>query len=131
MWMEYKQELSDLGYAMIEYDWLVMDGITLTIEICFDHDRRTALNSYLADIITGSTTLIPSSSDNGLDYVKIPKHQAQVSIVSSAGMTVTAESLALTHKGTIFLQDGLYDDKPIMIVGKDELEFEGGTEAVQ
>jgi hypothetical protein len=131
MWMEYKQELSDLGYVMIEYDWLVMDGITLTIEICFDHDRRTALNSYLADIITGSTTLIPSSSERGLDYVSIPKHQAQVSIVSSAGMTVTAESLALTHNGTIFLQDGLSDDKPIMIVGKDELEFEGGTEAVQ
>jgi hypothetical protein len=131
MWLKYKGELNDLGYAIIEFDWLVMDGISMTIEICFDHDRRTALNSYLADIITGSTTLIPSSSSSGLDYVHIPRHQAQISIVSSAGMTVTAESLALTHNGTIFLQDGLYNDTTIMIAGKDVLEFEGGTEAVQ
>jgi hypothetical protein len=131
MWLDYKDELNDLGYAIIEFDWLVMDGISLTIEVCFDHDRGTALNSYLADIITGSTTLIPSSSSSGLHYVHIPKYQAQISIVSSAGMTVTAESLALTHNGTIFLQDGLYNDTTIMIVGKDVLEFEGGTEAVQ
>jgi hypothetical protein len=136
MWVHYKKELSDLGYAMIEYDWLMVDGIAMTIEICFDHDRRTALNSYLADIMTGSTTLIPSSTHKGLEYVPIPSYQAQVSLVSSAGMTVVEDSLALTHNGTIFLQDGLENDTGKMSISTEEcnwgeVEFEGGTESIQ
>ena len=134
MWTEYKEDLEYLGYTMIEYDWLIIDDISFTIEICFDHDRRTALNSYLADIVTGSTTMIPYSSDKGLDYVQIPKYQAQVSVVSSAGMTITEDSIALTQNGTIFLQDGLSDDAARMFWSTEcqqGLEFEGGTEAVQ
>jgi len=123
---------------MLEYDWLMVDGILMTCEICFDHDRRSALTTYLADIVTGRTTRIPSSTDEGLEFVRIPAHQAQISMVSSAGMTVTAESLALAHFGTIFLQDGLsnatnrmYWSNNIECDHEQGLQFEGGTEAVQ
>jgi hypothetical protein len=34
---EYKDELYSLGYTMIEYDWLIMDNITFTLEVCLDH----------------------------------------------------------------------------------------------
>lgn len=137
MWVHYKQELNELGYTMIEYDWLMMDGISMTIEICFDHYRRTALNSYLADVITGTTALIPSSSDKGLEYVHIPTYQAQISLVSSAGMTVMQDSLALTQNGTMFLQDGVNGDEDSSMeiskhqYNKGEVEFGGGTESIQ
>jgi len=131
MWVHYKDELTRLGYTMIEYDWVMVDGISLTIEICFDHYRRTALNSYLADIISGGTTLIPSSTNEGLEYVHIPQYQAQISLVSSAGMMVDENSLALTNNGTIFLQDGVNHDPPLMNVSKNAVEFTGGVESVQ
>lgn len=100
---------------MIEYDWLIVDDITFTLEICFDHQMRTALNTYLGDMVTGRHTLIPrsssssltSSSEGQLTYTQIPVHQAQVSLVSSAGMTINPDALALVDRGVIFLQDGL------------------------
>jgi hypothetical protein len=120
---------------MIEYDWLMVDGLSITAEICFDHQMRTALNTYLGDVVTGRQTLIPSSSDEGLSYVSIPQYQAQISIVSSAGMTVTPDSLALTNGGTIFLQDGLSNATNQMIWSDEGceqgLQFEGGTQAAQ
>jgi len=135
MWDKYRDELTGLGYAMIEYGWLVVDGLSISVEICFDHQMHTALNTYLGDITTGRHTLIPSSSDEGLDYVHIPEYQAQISIVSSAGMTAVPESLALANNGTIFLQDGLSNETNIMFWGVDEcelgLQFDGGTEAIQ
>lgn len=131
----YKDELNDLGYSMIEYDWIMVDGLSFSLEICFDHQMRTALNTYLGDMVTGRHTRIPSSSDDGLSYTSIPEYQAQISIVSSAGMTVVAESLALTNNGTMFLQDGLsntttfkyWNAKDSCEVG---VQFEGGTEAI-
>lgn len=120
---------------MIEYDWLMVDGLAMTLEVCFDHQMRSALNTYLGDMVTGRSTLIPSSTDTGLQYVHIPEHQAQISIVSSAGMTVTTDSLALTDAGTIFLQDGLSNATNRMFWSVEGcelgLQFEGGTEAVQ
>jgi hypothetical protein len=113
----------------------MIDGLSLSMEICFDHQMRTALNTYLGDIVTGRRTLIPSSSDQGLSYVSIPQYQAQISIVSSAGMTITPDSLALTNGGTIFLQDGLSNATNRMIWSDDGceqgLQFEGGTQAAQ
>ncbi|KAL3936526.1 MAG: hypothetical protein SGARI_002521 [Bacillariaceae sp.] len=139
---EYKKALlDDAGYVMIEYDWLIMDGITMTTEICFDHQKKTALNTYLGDMIKGRPTRIPSASSddngNGLEYVPIPIHQAQLGIVSSAGMTIVADSMALMENGTLFLQDGLSDDASRQYIDYDMwsncdqgIQFEGGTEAV-
>lgn len=127
------------GYTMIEYDWIVIDGITFTIEICLDHYRGTALQSYLADIVKGSKTRIPKLHNNTLSFVPIPIHQAQVSIVSSAGMTINPDSIALTDGGTIYLQDGLYNDPPAIIWSTNVKDphlmqiksVEGGTEAIE
>jgi hypothetical protein len=135
IWINYKDELDGLGYTMIEYDWLMIDGLAVTLEICFDHQMRTALNTYLGDMMTGQQTLIPSSSDKGLSHVHIPKYQAQISIVSSAGMTVTPDSLVLTNGGTIFLQDGLSNATNRMYWSREGcelgLQFDGGFESVQ
>ena len=138
MWLQYKDELNVLGYTMIEYDWFVMDGLSMTLEICFDHQMRTALNSWMGDAVTGRHTLIPSSSSdftNGLTHVPMPSYQAQISLVSSAGMTATPESMALTNGGIIFVQDGLTNETNHMYWGMEGcelgLQFAGGTEAVQ
>jgi hypothetical protein len=141
MWHEYKEELDTLGYTMIEYDWMILDGITFSIEVCLDHDMKTALNTYLADAVKGSTTRIPSVNSfggkhhGGVKYVPIPGHQAQISIVSSSGMTVNVDSMALADGGTIILQDGS-DDIESSMTWEDECQqfswhFDGGSEAVQ
>ncbi|KAG7373612.1 hypothetical protein IV203_034336 [Nitzschia inconspicua] len=137
---EYKLALQDdAGYSMIEFDWLQIDGVTMTLEICFDHLKKTALNTYLGDMIKGRVTRIPSSSDEfGLQYIPIPIHQAQIGVVSSAGMTVNANSMALVENGTLFLQDGMtnassfqYIDHEMWMTCDQAVQFEGGTEAVQ
>ena len=135
LWYKYKEELSSLDYIMIEYGWFQMDGLTLTVEICLDHDLRSALTAYLVDSALPSPTLIPSSLDGRVDYVEIPRHQAQLSLVSSAGMTASAPSLALAHGGSIILQDGLSSALPRMAweyeCFKYEWSFEGGSEVIQ
>jgi len=137
MWIDYKGELDYLGYTMIDYGWMMVDGLSLSVEICLDHQMRMSLNAYLADITTGQTTIIPSTSStgSGVDYVPMPKYQAQIGLVSSAGMTVTTDSLALTDHGVIFLQDGLSNATNRMYMSTEGcelgLQFEGGTEAVQ
>ncbi|KAL3938496.1 MAG: hypothetical protein SGBAC_006612 [Bacillariaceae sp.] len=137
MWTDYKQELDYLGYTMIDYGWMMVDGLSLSVEICLDHQMRMSLNAYLADITTGQTTVIPSASSTSseVEYVPIPKYQAQIGVVSSAGMTVTTDSLALTDNGVIFLQDGLSNATNRMYWSVEGcelgLQFEGGTEAIQ
>jgi hypothetical protein len=135
IWHQYKDELKMLGYTMIEYGWFIMDGITMTVEICLDHDMRTALTTYLADAANINSTLIPSSYDNHVEYVEIPKHQAQISIVSSAEMTVAPSALALADGGSIILQDGMNDDDVNMTWDyecfKYDWAFDGGSQVIQ
>jgi hypothetical protein len=136
VWTAYRDELDGLGYTMIEFDWLVVDGLSMTLEVCFDHQMRTALQSWTGDMVTGRRTRIPSSSDDaGLTYVPIPRYQAQISLVSSAGMTITPDSLALTDAGIAFLQDGLTNQTNRMYWSQEGcelgLQFEGGTEAAR
>jgi hypothetical protein len=136
VWDSYKAELNRLEYTMIEYGWLVVDDIVLTVEVCLDHDMGTALNSYTADAVTGRTTRIPrvSSFDSTLQTIPIPASMAQLSLVSSAGMTINRGSIAATHDGYVFLQDGLNDKTSRMFYETEcyaGLSFEGGTELVQ
>lgn len=137
LWNEYQDELTNLGYTFIHYDWVIIDDITMSIEICFDHWLGRALQTYMADIVTGSNTLIPklSSFDDELTYVPIPYTQAQVSLVSSSGMTIQYRSLVLVNNGTIYLQDGLYDDNATIIwINRTEGKVDsalGGSEAIQ
>ncbi|GAX22663.1 hypothetical protein FisN_17Lh158 [Fistulifera solaris] len=140
-WDLYKVDLHDRGYHLIYNNWFLIDGISMTCEICFDHDQRRAKNTYMADMVSGRSTLIPSYSDeNGFAYVNIPEYQAQISLVSSAGMTVTEDSLVLTNGGVIFLQDGQSNAANDVTFGnvaecdgfrQDGYIFTGGTQAVQ
>uniref|UniRef100_A0A7S4EMU4 Uncharacterized protein n=1 Tax=Pseudo-nitzschia australis TaxID=44445 RepID=A0A7S4EMU4_9STRA len=142
----YKTQLYEkAGYVQVEYDWLVIDGITFSIEVCLDHQLRTALDTFHGDIVTGRTTRIPSSytkdnNDYGIEYVPIPTHQAHIGLVSSAGMSPNAESLALSQNGILFLQDGLSNQTARRFVDQNlqqqcgaqqGLQFKGGTVAVQ
>jgi hypothetical protein len=136
-WIKYKDELTSYGYNMIEYGWIILDNITFSVEICLDHLVHRALQTYLADVVTGSQTLIPSSANDTISWVGIPKQQAQISLVSSAGMDVIVGSLALANGGYIFLQDGVEGNLPPSIqYGKDtcspyEYEFFGGSQSVK
>jgi hypothetical protein len=135
MWHAYKDELETLGYTMIEYGWLMLDDITFSIEICLDHDLRTALTTYLADAADPKPTMIPYCRDGeDVKYVTIPRHQAQISLVSSAGMTVNPPSVALTKGGTIILQDGIEGGEADMSWAyecfKYDWAFAGGSEVV-
>jgi hypothetical protein len=144
IWYRYKEELNELGYTMIEYDWLILDNITFTIEVCLDHYVHTALKAYMADNVLGSPTRIPKNLEaydhhlkrqtGWIEYVPIPKHQAQLSLVSSSGMTVNPESLALVNNGTIILQDGLSSKEGGMEYSSDcehlSWHFTGGSEHI-
>jgi len=107
----------------------------LTVEICLDHDMRRALQSFLADTVLPHPTLIPSSYGGIVDYVEIPRHQAQISLVASAGMTVSEASLALTDQGSIILQDGLENGDPDMVWTYEcytyQWQFIGGSEVIR
>ena len=136
MWIKYKDELTSLGYTMIEYGWFFLDGVAFSIEICVDHMVQRALMTYMADVVTGSKTRIPSFTDDLVEWVGIPKRQAQISLVSSAGMDIIVASLALANGGHIFLQDGVSGDvEPTTTFGTDECspntyEFFGGSQCV-
>jgi len=135
LWIDYKGELDGLGYTILEYGWLMVNGLAVSLEICLDHQVKTSLNAYNADMTTGRNTLIPSIVEHGLEYAHIPYFQAQIGVVSSAGMTIVQEALALTQHGIIFLQDGLSNATNRMYWSSTGcelgLQFEGGTEAVQ
>jgi hypothetical protein len=148
-WDSYRNELQRLNYTLIEYGWLVLDGLVLSVEVCLDHDRSSALASYTADAVTGRTTRVPASMPNqrGPSKVPIPGGMAHLSLVSSAGMTVRQRSIAVANRGYVFLQDGLGASPPRMLYQDGPsacgragpgtpplpagLVFEGGTELVQ
>ncbi|CAB9497224.1 expressed unknown protein [Seminavis robusta] len=144
MWYAYKDELNGLGYTMLEYDWLILDNITFTIEVCLDHEIHTALKAYMADTVLGSPTLIPKNVETydhklkrntgWIEYVNIPRHQAQLSLVSSAGMSVNPASMALANNGTIILQDGLSSKEGTMVFSSEcehySWHFSGGSEHI-
>ena len=112
--------------------------------MCLDHDARTALNAYLADNVMGSPTRIPKSVAHwddktnkylgSVEQVGIPRHQAQLSLVSSMGMTANPQSLALVENGTLILQDGQSDQNGTMAYLLDcdakSWHFDGGTEFI-
>ena len=107
-------------------------------------DVHTALNAYLADSVLGSPSLIPKQIEvfdhntghyeGGVEYVNIPHHQAQLSLVSSSGMTANPQSMALTNGGTLILQDGLSSREGSMSFESEcerfSWHFAGGSEHI-
>jgi len=87
------------GYQMIFNSWFFVDDIAFSLEICLDHSQGVA--KFFLD---SKVNVVPSGGDG-----TAPKPRgAQISLVSSAGMSITDTSLALLSGGTIFLQDGMY-----------------------
>jgi hypothetical protein len=100
------ENLHAQGYMLVTNGWFYMDNIAFSVEICVDHRAATALTSLLDNLANTSET-ISSSNDGTITQVPYPNTLAQISLVSSAGMSVKRSSLALTNGGTIFLVDGL------------------------
>lgn len=93
-WLE-----AERGYQIVFDSWFFVDDIAFSLEVCLDHSQGVAkffLDSNLKNMPSG-----------GGGAVSKPPG-AQISLVSSAGMSIVAKSLALLSGGTIFLQDGLY-----------------------
>ena len=144
VWLQYKDELTGLGYTMLEYDWMMIDNITMTVEICVDHFAQTAINTYMADTALGKITKIPRVVETydtatrkyrgSVEYVSIPDHMAQLSLVSSAGMTIEPKALVLAENGSILLQDGQSDREGSMAWISEcdwfSWHFEGGSQHV-
>lgn len=71
-----------------------------------------------------------------VQWVGLPRNQAQISLVASAGMDITVASLALANGGHIFLQDGVHGNQtPHSTYGTDECspneyEFFGGSQSI-
>lgn len=101
---EISVSLEDTGYVEINESLFYMNNIAMSVEICLDHLEKMA-QTRLHD---PNITMV---SSGGLGkYDNLPKPEsAQISLVSSAGMSIMKDSLVLDKDagGTIFLQDGL------------------------
>ncbi|KAK1735729.1 hypothetical protein QTG54_013435 [Skeletonema marinoi] len=99
---EILDSLQEDGYNLIEQSWFYMNDIAMSVEICVDHADELA-KSMLLD---PNVTMVPSGGFG--EYRELLKPEgAQISLVSSAGMSIKKNSLVLESGGTIFLQDGL------------------------
>ena len=74
------------GYELVQHNWFKVDQLQFSIEVCLDHRKQEALRSAWE----GHT-----------------KRGAQISIVTSAGMSPLYESYVMSKGGHLFLQDGL------------------------
>jgi len=133
VWHAYKDELQTLGYRMLEYSWLYINDLQVSVEICFDHQMRRALDAYLANAMMHGPIRVPST--DGPDR-PLPTTQADLSLISSAGMTLFPPALVLTDGGVALLQDGLSNATMQTVADTEEctkgdLAFVGGFEAVR
>lgn len=148
MWKTFGGELEGLGYTMLQHHWLILDNVTLSIEICLDHltPSAVALRTAQVDNIKESPLRIPKSTDRwdaasgkyvgDMEYVKIPRAQAQLSLVSSMGMEADPDALALADGGTLILQDGEHPGSGFMTTehkcdtGFSAPKFNGGSQSI-
>lgn len=101
-------------FVLVENAWFVMDNVTFSLEVCVDFAQGFARDSFtLLSASRGSVT-IPSVGGGRLEHVAVPSSMAQVSIVTSAGINVTAfpHRFVVTSGGSLFVQDGLRPHEP-------------------
>jgi hypothetical protein len=147
MWKRYKDELDGLGYTMLDHHWLILDNVTFSVEICLDHlpPSAVALKTFEVNNFNGSPLRIPKNVEHwdpaankhfgGVEYVKLPSHGAQLSLVSSMGMESDPGGLCLADGGTLILQDGEHDGfgSTYTDLGCDgffKTNFKGGSESI-
>lgn len=99
--------LSSKGYTMVYDNWFMIDNILMTVEICLDHAMQAARESYYNSLNKPGNVSVPVGGDGKLSLLPYIPDLAQISLVSSAGMSVQQKALIFRKGGSIFLQDGL------------------------
>jgi len=113
VWEELRGELAKgYGFVLVDDQWLAIDDMLFSIEICLDHAAGRALFSSVSLFSARGLYKIPIACGESVTYGNLPRHLAHVSIVTSAGFVVETRSLVPTTKGSIFLQDGFHPDQP-------------------
>ena len=92
-------------YTMIYNSFFVMNEITMSIEICLDHANGFAKTSFV-QLMNSDDFEIPVGGDGYLSRTHL-QSGADVSIVTSAGMSIKDDNLVVVEGGSIFLIDGL------------------------
>ena len=92
-------------YTMIYNSFFVMNDITISVEICLDHAKRFAKTSFV-QLMNSDDFDIPVGGDGYLSRKHL-QSGADVSIITSAGMSIIDDNLVLVEGGSIFLIDGL------------------------
>ena len=115
IWNSAAKYLEESDYFLLKDSWLIMDNIAMTIEICLDHAKGFAQNMYTRLRASQGQQQIPSIEDGAVRQVNVPTSMSQVSLVTSAGLTIEEKSLVLTNGGSLFLIDGKNPDNPRLI----------------
>jgi hypothetical protein len=106
VWNDISTWLQDeKDYTLVYDNFLVINNITLSVEICLDHLAEEAKNSVEFKLLPSVKT-VPAGGDGSLQYTTL-NSLAQFSLVTSAGMSLKSTSSVLANDATIFLQDGL------------------------
>ena len=116
-WSALRGFLEKNEYTMIDENFFSMDGIIFSLEICLDHGEGVAKFNFVKNII--SQRLMPVGGDGQLSHTAYS--HPQISLVTSAGMSIYPKNLVLLDGGSIFLQDGMrpfvtFDNVQAMLV---------------
>jgi hypothetical protein len=104
-WTKLVSWLDDVkGYTPVYNTFFVVNDIVIALEICLDHSYKVAQQNFLG--LSTSDLPIPLGGDGSLSFAQIPT-AAQVSIITSAGMSINPYNTVVKTSGSIFLQDGL------------------------
>lgn len=103
-WKNLTTFLEGYNYHMIYTNKFVMNDILFSLEICLDHSIGVAQNGFLRF----PDVEIPVGGSGKISFVQTEiSDLAQISLVTSAGMSIQQSNLVLKDNGSIFLQDGL------------------------
>ena len=75
-----------------------MDDIIFSLEICFDHSEGVAKFNFVKNIL--SQNHMPAGGDGQLSQTAYT--HPQISLVTSAGMSVQPKNLVLHDGGSVF-----------------------------
>jgi len=95
-----KLEGEPYNLATIENNWFELYGIYFSIEVCLDHRFAVAMLNSSPTLLNGDSTKWRNP-----DLMK-PQFQADISLVTSAGMNIKNDNVITKKGGNFFLQDG-------------------------
>lgn len=99
-------------FVIVENNWVVIDDLLFSFEICLDHSDQQALFSSTSLFAARGKYKIPIACGGALTHGDLPSNLAQISIITSAGISIQTGSLVPTTRGSVFLQDGIQPNAP-------------------